>query len=152
MTLGSFKCCSVVKSSGEVFFDWLWLLLCWYNIVGVIWFVDVPIPSEGVLDWKCGFVCCLVSLLSTTVVKDIPPIFSINTEEFCRCSLVSLVGVIIPGVLCVTVVLEVCTSFYVFREVVELPPVDVSWDYKMSNDVDGRQYVCLLIRRILLKA
>ena len=53
MTLRSFKCCGVVKSSGEVFFDWFWLLLCWYNVVGVIWFVDVPIPSEGILDWEC---------------------------------------------------------------------------------------------------
>ena len=52
MTLRSFKCCSVVKSSGEVFFNWFWLLLCWYNVVGVIWFVDVPIPSEGVLNWE----------------------------------------------------------------------------------------------------
>ena len=66
--------------------------------------------------------------------------------------MISLIGVIIPGVLCVAVVFEVCTSFYMFREIVELPPVDVSWDYKMSNDVDGRQNVCLLIRRILLKA
>ena len=66
--------------------------------------------------------------------------------------MISLVGVVIPGVLCITVVLEIYTSFYVFREVVELPPVDVSWDYKMSNDVDSRQNVCLLIRRILLKA
>ena len=82
----------------------------------------------------------------------IPPIFSVNTEEFCRCLLISLVVVIIPGVLCVTVVLEVCTSFYVFREIVELSPMDVSWDYKMSNDVDGRQNVCLLIRRILLES
>ena len=52
MTLRSFKCCGVVKSSCEVFFDWFWLLLCWYHVVGVIWFVDVPIPSEGVLDWE----------------------------------------------------------------------------------------------------
>ena len=82
----------------------------------------------------------------------VPLIFSVNAEEFCRCPLISLVGVVVPGVLCVTVVLEVCTSFYVFREVVELPPVDMSWDYKMSDDVDGCQSVCLLIRRILLKA
>ena len=82
----------------------------------------------------------------------VPPIFSVNTEEFCRCSLISLIGVVIPGVLCVTVVFEVYTSFYVFREIVELSPLDVSWNYQMSNDVDGRQNVCLLIRRILLKA
>ena len=82
----------------------------------------------------------------------VPPIFSVNTEEFCRCSLVSLVGVVVPGMLCITVVLEVCTSFYVFREIVELSSLDMSWDYQMSNDVDGRQNGCLLIRRILLKA
>ena len=142
----------MVKSSGEIFFDWLWLLLCWCDVVGVIWFVDAPIPCEGILDWECGFVCCLVSLLSTAVVEDIPPIFSVNTEEFCRCSLVSLIGVIVPGMLCITVVFEVCTSFYVFREIVKLSPMDVSRDYKMSYDVDSRQNVCLLIRRILLKA
>ena len=79
-------------------------------------------------------------------------IFSINTEEFCRCLLVSLVVVVVSGVLCVTVVFEVCTSFYVFGEIVKLSPTDVSWDYKMPNDIDGRQSVCLLIRRILLKA
>ena len=78
----------------------------------------------------------------------IPPIFSVNAEEFCRCLLLFLVVEIIPGVVCVTVVLEVRTSFYVFREIVELSPVDMSWDYKMSNDVDGRQNVCSLIRRI----
>ena len=52
MTLRSFECCGVVKSSGEVFFDWLWLLLCWYNVVGVIWFVDMPISCEVILDWE----------------------------------------------------------------------------------------------------
>ena len=82
----------------------------------------------------------------------VPPVFSVNAEEFCRCLLVSLVVVVVPGMLCVTVVFEVYTSFYVFREIVELSPVDMSWDYKMSSDVDGRQNVCLLIRRILLKA
>ena len=85
-------------------------------------------------------------------MKYVPPVFSVNTEEFCRCSLISLIGVVIPGMFCVTVVFEVCTSFYVFREIVELSPLDMSWDYQMSNDVDGRQNVCLLIRRILLKA
>ena len=94
----------------------------------------------------------MISLLSTAVVEYVPPVFSVNAEEFCGCSLISLIGVVVPGVLCITVVLEVCTSFYVFREIVELSPVDMSWDYKMSNDVDGRQTVCLLIRRILLKA
>ena len=82
----------------------------------------------------------------------VPPIFSVNTEEFCRCLLVSLIVVVVPGVLCITVVFEVCTSFYVFREIIELSPVDMLWDYKMPNDVDSRQNVCLLIRRILLKA
>ena len=134
----------MVKSSCKVFFNRFWLL-CWCNVVGVIWFVDVPISCEGVLKWEYGFVCCLVSLLSTAVVEYVPPIFSVNAEEFCRCLLVSLVVVVIPGVLCVTVVLEICTSFYVFREIVELSPVDMSWDYKMSNDIDGRQNVCLLI-------
>ena len=71
----------------------------------------------------------MISLLPTAVVEYVPPIFSVNTEEFCRCSLISLIGVVIPGVLCVTVVLEVCTSFYVFREIVKLSPLDVSWDY-----------------------
>ena len=140
-----------MESSCKVFFNWLWLL-CWYNVVGVIWFVDVPISCKGILNGEYGFVCCLVSLLPTAVVEYVPPIFSVNTEEFCRCLLVSLVVVVIPGMLCVTVVFEVCTSFYVFREIVELSPVDMSWDYKMSDDVDGRQNVCLLIRRILLKA
>ena len=79
----------------------------------------------------------------------IPPIFSVNAEEFCRCLLVFLVVKIIPDVVCITVVLEVCTSFYMFREIVELSPMDMPWDYKMSNDVDSRQNVCLLIRRIL---
>ena len=82
----------------------------------------------------------------------VPPVFSVDTEKFCRCPLVSLVGVVVPGVFCVSVVLEICTSFYVFREIVELSPLDMSWDYQMSSDVDGRQCVCLLIRRILLKA
>ena len=82
----------------------------------------------------------------------VPPVFSVNAEEFCGCSLISLVGVVIPGVFCITVVFEVCTSFYVFREIVELSPMDMSWDYKVSDDVDSRQNVCLLIRRILLKA
>ena len=82
----------------------------------------------------------------------VPPVFSVDAEEFCRCPLISLVGVVIPGVFCVTVVLEVCTSFYVFREIVELSPLDVSWDYKVPNDIDSRQDVCLLIRWILLKA
>ena len=141
----------MVESSCKVFFCWFWLL-CWYNVVGVIWFVNMPISCEGILNWKYGFVCCLVSLLPTAIVEYVPPIFSVNTEEFCWCLLVSLVVVVIPGVLCVTVIFEVCTSFYVFREIVELSPVDMSWDYKMSNDVDGRQNVCLLIRRILLKA
>ena len=72
----------------------------------------------------------------------IPPSFSVNTEELCRCLVLFLVVEIIPGVVCITVVLEVCTSFYVFREIVELSPVDMLWDYKMSNDVDGRQNVC----------
>ena len=151
MTLRSFEGSGVVKSSCKVFFNRFWLL-CWYNVVGVIWFVDVPISCEGILNWEYGFVCCLVSLLSTAVVEYVPPIFSVNTEEFCRCPLISLVVVIIPGMLCVTVVLEVCTSFYVFRKIVKLSPMDVSWDYKMPNDVDSRQNVCLLIRRILLKA
>ena len=82
----------------------------------------------------------------------VPPVFSVDAEEFCRCPLVSLIGEVIPGVFCVTVVFEVCTSFYVFGEIVELSPLDMSWNYQMSNDVDGRQNVCLLIRRILLKA
>ena len=82
----------------------------------------------------------------------VPPVFSVNTEEFCRCSLISLVGVVIPGVFCVTVVLEVCTSFYMFWEIVELSPMDVLLDYKMSDDVDSCQNVCLLIRRILLES
>ena len=147
----SFEGSGVVESSCKVFFCWFWLL-CWYDVVGVIWFVDVPISCERILNRKCGFVCCLISLLPTAIVEYVPPVFSVDAEEFCRCPLISLVGVVIPGVLCITVVLEVCTSFYVFRKVVELPPVDVSWDYKMSNDVDSRQNVCLLIRRILLKA
>ena len=66
--------------------------------------------------------------------------------------MLSLVVEIIPGVVYITVVFEICTSFYVFREIVELSPVDMPWDYKMSNDVDSRQNGCLLIRRILLKA
>ena len=140
-----------MKPFCEVFFNWLWLL-CWYNIVRVVWFVDMPISCEGVLDWEYRLVCCLVSLLPTAIVEYVPPIFSINTEEFCRCLLVSLVVIVIPGVLCVTVIFEICTSFYVFREIVKLSPVDMSWDYKMSDDVDGRQSVCLLIRGILLKA
>ena len=82
----------------------------------------------------------------------VPPIFSVDTEELCGCLLIPLIGVVIPGVFCITVVFEVCTSFYVFREIVELSPVDVSWNYQMSNDVDGRQNVCLVIRGILLKA
>ena len=82
----------------------------------------------------------------------IPPIFSVNAEEFCRRLLLFLVVEIVSGVICVTVVLEVCTSFYVFREIVELSPMDMSWDYKMSDDIDSHQNVCLLIRRILLKA
>ena len=151
MTLRSFQGSGVVESSCEVFFNWLWLL-CWYYVVGVIWFVDIPISCEGILNREYGFVCCLVSLLSTAIVEYVPPVFSVNTEKFCGCPLISLVVVIIPGVLCVTVVLEVWTSFYVFREIVELSPVDMSRDYKMSNDVDSRQNVCLLIRRILLKA
>ena len=151
MTLWSFEGCGVVKSSCKVFFDWFWLL-CWYNIVGVIWFVNVPISCERVLDWEYGFVCCLVSLQSTAVVKYIPPIFSVNAEEFCRCLLSFLVVEIVTGVFCVTMIFKICTSFYMFREIVELSPVDMSWDYKISDDVDGRQNVCLLIRRILLKA
>ena len=152
MTLRSFQGSGVVKSSCEVFFNWFWLL-CWCYVVGVIWFVDAPISCEGILNWEYRFVCCLVSSLPTAIVEYIPPIFSVNTEEFCRCLLVSLVVVVIPGMLCVTVVFKVYTSFYVFREVVELSPEDLSWDYKVPNDVDSRQSVCLsLIRRILLKA
>ena len=75
----------------------------------------------------------------------VPLIFSVNAEEFCRCLLLFLVVEIIPGVVCITVVLEICTSFYVFREIVELSPVDMPWDYKMPNDVDSCQNVCLLI-------
>ena len=94
----------------------------------------------------------MVSLQPTAVVEYVPPVFSVNTEELCRCPLIFFVVEVIPGVFCVTVVLEICTSFYVFREIVELSPLDMSWDYQMPNDVDGRQNVCLLIRRILLKA
>ena len=57
----SFKGSGMMKSSCEVFFNWLWLL-CWYNVVRVIWFVDVPISCERILDGECGFICCLVSL------------------------------------------------------------------------------------------
>ena len=82
----------------------------------------------------------------------VPPIFSVNAEELCGCLVIFLIVEIIPCVVCITVVFKVCTSFYVFREIVELSPGDLSWDYKMSNDIDGRQNVCLVIRRILLKA
>ena len=73
----------------------------------------------------------------------IPPVFSVNAEEFCRCLVLFLVVEIIPGVVCITVVFEIRTSFYMFREIVELSSVDLSWDYKVSNDVNGRQNVCL---------
>ena len=75
----------------------------------------------------------------------IPLIFSIDAKEFCRCLLSLLVVEIVASMFCATVIFEVCMSFYVFREIVKLSPVDVSWDYKMSNDVNGRQNVCLLI-------
>ena len=61
MALRSFKGSGVMESSCKIFFDWFWLL-CWYNVVGVIWFIDMPIPCEGILNWEYGFVCCLVSL------------------------------------------------------------------------------------------
>ena len=52
MTLRSFEGSGVVKSSCKVFFDWF-CLLCWYHVVRVIWFIDIPIPSKGVLNWEC---------------------------------------------------------------------------------------------------
>ena len=111
----------------------------------MIWLVNMPISCEGVLDWEYGFICCLVSLQPTAIVKYIPPIFSIDAEEFCRCLLSFLVVEIVAGVFCVTVIFEVCMSFYVFREIVELSPMDMSWDYKVSNNVDSCQNVCLVI-------
>ena len=82
----------------------------------------------------------------------IPPVFSFNAEELCRCLLSFLIIKVVASVFGITMVFKVCMSFYVFREIVELSPVDASWDYEMSCDVDGRQDVCLLIQRILLKA
>ena len=61
MALRPFKGGRVMESSCEVFFDWLWFL-CWYNVIRVIWFVDMPISCERVLDGEYGFVCCLISL------------------------------------------------------------------------------------------
>ena len=44
----SFEGSSVVKSSCKVFFNWFWLW-GWCNIVGVFWFVNLPVSCVCVL-------------------------------------------------------------------------------------------------------
>ena len=131
----------MVKSFCEVFFNWFWLH-CWCNIIGVFWFVDVPVSCVRICDYKCRSFCYLVLLESAAIVEYVPVIFSCDVEEFCGCFLSSLIGVVVAGVFCVTLIFKICTSFYVFREIVELSPLDRLWVCKMPYNIDSCQ-ICI---------
>ena len=75
----------MVEASCYEFFMWCWYF-DWCNVVGVVWVFDVVVPGV----WKVvpGEGVCVVGvidLIETAVVEVVPPVFSVDVEEFNGC-------------------------------------------------------------------
>jgi hypothetical protein len=117
----------VVESSCNEFFVWFWLCFFNYrcNVVVMLWVGDMIIPCVWkVVGWENVCVVGVVDLVEAAIVEVVPPLVSVDTEEF-NGSFVSLsVLVKVPGVnmlgSCASLVIfEVYTPFEVLWKIIE---------------------------------